>query len=66
MGNNALNMYNYRCNNGGYYEKKEKRGEIKMKKIVKFDGDLENLVPYYGFFETKLIQGDKEVKAFRG
>ena len=57
-------MYNYKCNNGGYYEDDFKKGENKMKKVVKFDGYFDNLVTYYGFFETKIIQGDKEVKAY--
>lgn len=63
MKNISLNkyMYNYKCNNGGYYENEEKQRRDIM---VKYDGDLDNLVTYHGFFETKLIQGDKEVKAY--
>ena len=33
--------------------------------MLKFDGDLENLtLPYYGFYEVKLIKGDREVKGY--
>jgi hypothetical protein len=52
--NNVLDMYNYRCNNGGYYGKKS----------IKYNGDLDNLVSHYGFFKTKIIKGDKEIKAY--
>jgi len=56
--NITLDMYNYKCNNGGYYEEGEK-------KMIKFDGDLENLtLPYYGFREVIQVQENKEIISY--